>query len=240
MNEHNHTTSNSGRNGDEHAIGDKAMDLDVLIGRIIDGEASGAERQRFEELASNEVSLWRRLALRQQDMSMLVAHVGMTLDSAARVELPVHDRRGNLVVTGSVGQADRVASSAARWSWWTACAGWAAVIALAAMWGISERLGSGRLTGQGVKMQAVSETPEQHLREYLHAPFVLGEMPPTLLNVEDLPDGRCAVSYLRRIVEVSYFNSPSDIAPFLDEEGNLTSAPHELSPSTQPAAKPKD
>jgi hypothetical protein len=127
-----------------------------------------------------------------------------------------------------------VARPSPRWSWWAACAGWAAVLALAVTWGISQQLGGVQVDRRAMPadVRPVSIPPEEHLRQYLGAPFVLGEMTPTMLNVEELPDGRYAVSYLRRIVEVSYFDAPEDIP--LDEEGNLIDAPHALPPSTRP------
>jgi hypothetical protein len=229
MNDHNHT--NSTDSGSQ----DQGLDLDVLIGRIVDGEASDAERRRFEGIASGDGSLWRRLALRQQDMSMLVAHVEPALDAAESIELPAVGFERSAPVIGSISNAHSDATrTGPRWSWWAACAGWAAVVAIAATWGISQQLGGIQVDRQARQADArpVSIAPEEHLREYLGAPFVLGEMTPTLLNVETLSDGRYAVSYLRRIVEVSYFDAPEEIP--LDEEGNLIDAPHALPPSTRP------
>ena len=49
---------------------DDAVEADVLIGRIIDLEATAEDQQRFEQLAIADPSLWRALATRQQDMAV--------------------------------------------------------------------------------------------------------------------------------------------------------------------------
>src|SRR5688572_21853643 len=112
-------------------------ELDVLIGRIVDGEASPAQRQHFESLASVDSALWRRLALRQQDMAMLAVHVEPALNAAEKIELPVAAAGG---VAGPAADAstDPAAAplllSAAKGPWWMAVSGWAALIALATAW----------------------------------------------------------------------------------------------------------
>jgi len=215
MNRHNDSTLDDGR--------DEAANLDVLIGRIVDGEASVEERQRFEALAATDGALWRRLALRQQDMSMLAAHVEPTLNASEKIDLPLsaHAASG---IAGSIGP-HRYAN---RTSWWAAAAGWAAMIALAATWSLSAHLNSatGRAAAPAGAPVALKQPPEKLLGDYLRSPFVLGEMTPTMLTVDELPDGRLALSFLRRIVEVNYYDSAADL-PGWDAEGNLTVAPHE-------------
>ena len=203
---------------------DGTSETEVLLTRIVDGEAATTERERFERLAAVEPSLWRRLALKHQDASMLLAHVEPTLNAAERIELP-----------------DLDLSSANRTSWWMAASGWAALITLAITWAVSNQMRGGdhpATNGIPADTRGINSlAPEEHLQQYLRAPFVLGEMQPTLLQVEPLPDGRYAMSYVRRIVEVSMFDSPEDV-PASDEHGNLPSSPHASAQprsTTQPA-----
>jgi hypothetical protein len=213
----------------------EAPPLDVLIGRIIDGEATLVQRQRFEAMAADDPALWRMLALRQQDMSMLAAHVEPQLNAAEKIELPV----------GAIDQIESSAGGAGsrrlRVPWWIAISGWAAMIALAVVWSFSDqwlRPGDDMPGGMQASHEPEVLTPDEHLREYKQAPFVLNEMPPTLLQIDQLRDGRLAVSYLRRIVEVAYFDSPEEIP--LNADGNLPDSPEVLRQHAPPASQPRD
>lgn len=217
----------------EAADAAEAPDLDVMITRIVDGEASLALRQRFEALASDDASLWRRLALRQQDMTMLATHVEPMLNRAEKVDVPAAATNGPVLAlragTRPNGEVDGAAPS--RFSWLMAASGWAALIALAMAWGSAALRGRGESdAASGNLHQADAATsilpPEAHLQQYMQAPYVMGDMPPTLLQVDQLSDGRFAVSYLRRIVEVKYYDSATDIP--LDDEGNLSSSPRDI------------
>lgn len=222
--------------GDSSA--DVALELDVLIGRIVDGEASEHSRRRFETLAMRDADLWRRLALRQQDMAMLAVHVEPALNKAEAIELPVAgSETPAMVFPGGHGRPDRnvapatIGAGASRWPWWLAASGWAAVIALAGVWASSIWSGHANMRDGGANTlqtdaRLVSTTPEEHLQKYMQAPYVMGDMSPTLLQVDSLPDGRYAVSYLRRIVEVKYYDSPEQIP--LDADGNLTDSPRDV------------
>ncbi len=217
-----------------------ASDIDQLIGRIIDGEATIAQRQRFEGLAQQDVSLWKRLALRHQDMAMLATQVQPALDRADQTDLPTggvvepdlrlasasHAAGGDQIL-GTIAPSQRMGA------WWLAASGWAAVVALAITWsaGILPDPTASEGGPNVVGARSTVFTPEQNLDAYMQAPYVLGDMPPTLLNVDELPDGRLAVSYLRRIVEVQYFDSAADIP--LDEEGTL------LLPQKHAASNPR-
>ncbi len=96
---------------------DDVAEADVLIGRIIDLEATGEDQQRFEQLAAADPSLWRALATRQQDMAVLAERVTEETSSANGVELPVVSPRR-------------------RASWALAYTGWAAVLVIVAVWAI--------------------------------------------------------------------------------------------------------
>ena len=58
---------------------------------------------------------------------------------------------------------------------------------------------------------ASTVSPEEHYQSYLSAPYVLGDMNPEVLEVQEMSDGRVAVHFVRRIEEVA----------FLDPQGEL-------------------
>lgn len=219
--------SGSTRSPDNDRATAAAAESELLISRMIDGEEQAEDRRRFEALANTQPLLWRTLALRQQDMAALSAKVDKQLDALDRIELP-HE-----------------SSLTFRSPWLVAFLGWAAVIVIVSFWGLtalndhgSPPLRAGNPGSQSIATNRVipasSErggsisdvSPDALLQEYLRAPFVLGQMPPTLLDVTELSDGRKAVRILRRIEEVAYI--PSDAALPVDENGNLTKPPEEL------------
>lgn len=209
--------------GDEHRAPPPLAESDLLITRIIDGEDLPTDRARFEALADLDPVLWRRLALRQQDMALLSARVQEELISATGQELPVANLNDQTVVAGRI---------APMRSWFLALSGWAALIVVAATWSITvAHRGSDRDNNpafhQATNSNAAPDmSPDEHFREYRKAPFVVNELPPTLLQVETLPDGRQAMRVLRRIEEV-VFISPNAKLP-VDSDSSLTKPPADL------------
>ncbi|HEV8259386.1 MAG TPA: hypothetical protein VGQ19_01345 [Burkholderiales bacterium] len=202
-------------------------ETEILIGRLVDNQASDDDRRRFQSWADADPNLWRRLALRQQDMAALASHVEPHLRAADEIELPAS--AGPAVSRMTI----RVAS------WGLAISGWAAMVALALVWSAN----TGRPTGIQTPPRAVPTaanptelTPDEHLRLYEQAGFVIGEMPPTLLEVEQLRDGRKAVRYIRRIEEVLFLPPDQDVP--VDDSGNLTKPPSELRGDAPEAARP--
>ena len=184
---------------------DPADEADVLIGRLIDGEASTTDRLRFDDLAAGRPSLWRRLALRQEESVILTAAVAEATHAAARRELP----RRWLVPNGV--------------SWTLALSGWAAVIIVAVSWGVVA-LSNGDVNPTVIEARDIS--PEEHYRHYMSAPYVLGDMQPQVLEVEELSDGRVAVHFVRRIEEVAFLDPNRELP--VDDSGELTSDPTRL------------
>ncbi|MHC4427809.1 MAG: hypothetical protein ACYS0D_04300 [Planctomycetota bacterium] len=169
---------------------------EILMTRLVDREASGAERDRFERLADDDRSLWRDLALRQLDMGLLGDRVAQQTSEADKVELPAPPRRWvNLGVTLS---------------------GWAAVIVLGLVWALAtpgDRVEPGdsvrQVTGSPPDESASDPmTPEEHFLRYLQRDGVVGEWSPVLLVTEELPDGRVRLRYVRRIEEYLDIDDP--------------------------------
>lgn len=204
----NHSPSNSppGKSRPE-----EESELDVLINRVIDGEVSKADRRRFDDLAASDPDLWRRLALRQQDMALLADQVGEATVGALHTDLP---HRWLLP---------------RRLSWPLALAGWAAVLIIALSWSLSALVDRdlSPMRGAGpIPVQNGHLTAEEHLQRYLDAPYVLGDLQPTVLEVEPLSDGRVAVHFVRRIEEVAFLDPDRQLP--VDEDGELTKDPIRL------------
>ena len=193
-------------------------EIEILIGRLVDNQANDVDRREFESLAGSDPRLWRRLAMRQQDMATLSSQVEPHLRAADRIELPIESR-------AQVSKATiRIAS------WALAASGWAAMVALAFVWASNTRhsLSPGQNPTNAISAAAkpAELSPDDHLRLYEQAGFVIGEMPPTMLEVQVLPDGRKAVRYIRRIEEVLFLPPDQDVP--VDDSGNLTKPPSEL------------
>ena len=166
----------------------------TLIGRIMDHEATSEELDRFEQLAGDEAPLWRTLALRQLDMGLLGDRVREETDAAMRVEVaPVAGRR-NLAVTLS---------------------GWAAVLLVATWWAIIAGTGDGVARRRPPRLDPVAAiqaplTPDEHLRQYLAADFVIGELDPIVTETEPLANGQHRVYFMRRIEVYADRDAPPD------------------------------
>jgi hypothetical protein len=195
----------------DEAFFDHELEAEVLISRIIDGEASETDRARFELLATAEPDLWRQLALRQQDQTLLAEQVASATDAVDHVEL-----RRPWLMPG-------------RLTWVLSLSGWAALITVALSWGatalMNQQLNS-REHGPALEEASTLLSPEQHLLHYREAPYVVGDIEPEVLDVEPLSDGRVAVRFVRKFEEVAFLD-PSRALP-VDENGELTSDPLRL------------
>jgi anti-sigma factor RsiW len=203
---------NDRRRPDRNDAQDSDLHTDILISKLVDGEATDEERQRFDHLAAAEPTLWRLLALRQQDMSVLAEEVRNATATIERTDLP----------------QSRAWIVPARLSWPLVFSGWAAVIVLAVSWAVVSLAGA-RAPRAGIEASAPAAprmTAEEHLEAYLRAPYVLGDMQPVVMEVEELSDGRVAVHFVRRIEEVAFLDPSVDLP--VDEDGELTRDPRTL------------
>ena len=182
---------------------------ETLIGRIMDHEATPQELDRFERLAGPAAPLWRTLALRQLDMGLLGDRVRQETDAALRVEVAPDAPRRNLAVTLS---------------------GWAAVLLLASWWAIIAGTGDWAAERRPPRIDPVAGSaiqapldPDEHLRRYLAADFVRGELDPIVLETELLANGRHRVYFMRRIEVYADIDAPPDAV--LDDPARLRIPP---------------
>jgi hypothetical protein len=191
---------------------------DVLIGRIVDGEATPADREQFEQSAAANPSLWQTLAHRQQDMMVLSAKMDESTRFADHIDLPLTLAPG----------------AALRRPWLWAFSGWAALLVVGLFWGMSQRghVDRASVDGERVSLPPIEMTPDDHLREYLKAPFVTGQFPASLTYTQELSDGRLAMSFIRRIEETVIVNPDQYPSIDMDDNGNLQQDPSELRKSS--------
>ena len=220
------------------AAGDGAEpDVDRLIGRLVDGEASVADRERFDRLAALEPTLWKRLAETQGTDTLLAGQVELELAGVDQIELPQpHEAAGPAASDVAAGPAasDVAAGRTSSLAW----SGWAAAIVLAAVWIVSSSI---REPTRPLAENAISVGPtlsaEEHLQSYMRAPYVLGELDPMLLQADELSDGRIALRYLRRIEEVVFLDAEQPLPPAA-EDGTLGVSPPELREVSPPVEAP--
>lgn len=170
------------------------VDRDVLLSRVLDGEASPEDWQAFKALAATDPAVWHELAAAQQDLADLSLAVGAAVARADSVDLPIEQHLGDRL-TARVRQV-------VTWGGWLAAAG----VTLAALTGA---MGSAGGSGGGVQAAGFGaiSTPEDALRAYFEkgqqAGQVVGEVPErVVVRTEPMPNGAgFEVIYLRQIME---------------------------------------
>ncbi|MCA9277717.1 MAG: hypothetical protein H6815_02915 [Phycisphaeraceae bacterium] len=177
-------------------------DLDTLITRVIDAEASVEDWNLLRDLASVDQTVWQQLAESQMQHAQLQRSVEMMLDPVDRIEAPVemamHQRF-----------AARV-SNVTTWGGWLA----AAMIMLAFVvarnnWTNNTNFNSNpeHTAGIGPNFMPKFDSPEQALNKYIEMGkeqgVVLDQMPEQML-VATRPTAnntKVEVIYIRQIVE---------------------------------------
>lgn len=174
-----------------------ALDRDILISRIIDGEATPEDWAAFKALAAREPSVWRDLAECQQDhadLSIAVANAARLADS---IDLPVEEAR-------SV-QLSRRVRAALSWGGWAVAA--VAVLAFSTQRAADSQGTDASRAGLGFGPGVIPvSTPDQAYDAYLQLgreqERVVEEVPTRILiETRALRDGTFEVRYLRQILE---------------------------------------
>lgn len=101
-------------------------EIDVLISRIIDGEARRGDVARFDAIAADEPGAYRDLELARREADALGAQVGRLVSRADVVELPIAgytpERREVGARAGDTGDGFAFLFSMFRWTGWVAAA----------------------------------------------------------------------------------------------------------------------
>lgn len=164
---------------------------DVLIGRVVDAEATPADWGELEHLAKGDGSLWQRLAQAQRAHARLERAVEDEIAIAELVELPE--------------PPSVIASFRSRWQTW---GGWAAAAALALAW-----LGAGNgplafrpAGGPGGNTAGLAPSLDGMWQQYIDSgkqnDRVINEMPLQLVDSRELEGGRgYEMIYVRPVLE---------------------------------------
>ncbi|MDX9912682.1 MAG: hypothetical protein RBS39_12705 [Phycisphaerales bacterium] len=194
------------------------VDRDILISRVIDGEATPEDWTALRAMAERDASIWSDLVAAQQDHAELCAIVSRAADAAEHVDVPVLEH-----------MSERVALRTRRVGAWM---GWAAAAAIALTWaGMGgfltrpARVGADGADVAGVPGAGLVDalTPDQALAQYYKAGQaegrVLGELPErVVLEAVPTADGRVEVRFVRQIVERAIVHDLYRVGE--DEAGN--------------------
>ena len=205
---------------------------DVLIGRIIDGEATGQDWAEFRQIAGDDESVFNEIAELQDLRKRTIDIVEQAGDLAETIELPVH-----MHPKASPAHRLRVAGV---WG------GWAVAAMVAIAWTVGLRPGDpiflsnqeGHQAGLG---QGVINNASDALQKYLdlgkESGSVIGEMPSGIvLDKQPLADGSgYEVLYIRPIIERVVVRDVYQQVQ--NESGQLQIVPAKISPAL-PTASP--
>src|SRR5262245_20793344 len=171
--------------------------IDILITRAVDGQASQADWAALESLAQREPGVWRDLAMAQRDHQLLSAAVGRAVGVAGSVEVPSLSEAG-VEPPGARAMFLRT-RTVATWGGWAA----AAAVALAF---VANRAGQNQppqMAGAGPAITTAADALSRYLDQGKQEGTVIGEVPGrVLVDTSKAPDGNgYTVIYLRQIVE---------------------------------------
>lgn len=168
---------------------------DILINRVVDGEATPADWAELDVVAQRDPSIWARLAEAQRDHASLQRAVEDALTVAELVDLP-HPAAG----------LERAWNTRVRvWGGWLV----AAVVAVAWLGNIAQvralQNGAQRMPGATQTSGLASLPPDQLFQAYLDAGMqqgrVVGQMPMVMLETVPTDDGKAQITFVRPVVE---------------------------------------
>lgn len=184
-------------------------ETDVLIGRVLDGEATPSDLERFRALAADSADLWRDFSMMYRHHAALQRDVLDCVTTAESVLLPDD---GNEPVIEVLNPSRRSPGL-----WLAGVTGWAAAIALLLFW-----MTMGQ---QGVRQPAyrVLETSEI-ADDILSVEETGSDLAPVFLNVQQRPDGRVDVTVMERSIKKYVLDRLPEDA-LREEQGSLTPGP---------------
>lgn len=173
----------------------RETERDVLLSKVADGEAGGADWAAFRTLADADPVLWRDLAELQRDNTELSAAVGRVVMMADGVEAPADTQ-----IVARLGDRVRLVAT---WG------GWAAAALVAVAWVTGQAQQPARsVTPPGNSASLASFSPSEAYQAYLdrgkQSGLVVDEMPDKyVLDTRPVPgdSGRIEVFYVRQILE---------------------------------------
>lgn len=187
--------------------------VDILIGRVVDSEASDTDWSELEKHAVADPALWGRLARAQRAHARLADAVEDRLAIAELVDLPDPEPY-------RLPWVERMQ----RWS------GWALAAALCLAWLLSRQAplanpeGSARAGFGGAEPVFVSNTtPDQAWNNYVEtaqlADSFISELPPIVVSNTPLADGGQEIFFVRRSLERVTLTDVAHLRVSQDEQG---------------------
>lgn len=186
---------------------------DILIGRVVDGEAGPNDWTELEQLAARDDGVWRRLAQAQREQASLCAGLDEALDAADRVEIPHH-------------AVHAAHSFNLRWRAWS---GWAAAAAIALVWAtmqgvVSNTTNNGAQNAGLFNSLSSDEAFDQYLATGMQQGRVMGTLPTVMIDSRPTEDGEgIEFTIMRRVIEVKRVNGAYSLG--VDENGQVRLAP---------------
>ncbi|MEO1130174.1 MAG: hypothetical protein AAFX05_10785 [Planctomycetota bacterium] len=166
---------------------------DVVIGRIVDGEASPTDWRDLDALGESDPSVWRRLAEAQRVHARLEEAVEDSIAIAELIDLPAAPRRRNEVI-----------AVIGRLSGWAV----AAVLALSLLgpWRSAPPTSNTPNGTQAAGITLNSATPDQAWDQYINAGTqngrIVERMPDMMLQAVEIPGSDMREVYIiRQVVE---------------------------------------
>lgn len=168
---------------------------EILINRVVDGEATPADWTELDVVAQRDPSIWARLAEAQRAQASLQRAVEDALTAAELVDLPFQSER-----------LERAWDARIRiWGGWLVAAvllvAWAGNLASVRALNRSSEAASGAPTLAGLS----GLSPDQILQAYKQTGMedgrVVGEMPMVMLETVPTADGRAQITFVRPLVE---------------------------------------
>lgn len=182
---------------------------DVLIGRVVDGEASTTDWDSLETVARTDPAVWERLGRAQRTHARLEREVEDAIAVAELIDVP----SGRELAIGGFHTRLR------QWG------GWAAAAVIGVAWlGVAGITGSRSPGNLGGFTTAKELTPDELLTQYMDKGQaegrVMGEMAPVFVNARDLGENKGKeVYFVRPIIERTFVTDVGVLSIQRDEHG---------------------
>jgi hypothetical protein len=208
---------------------------DILIGRVVDGEATPSDWGELEHMSKADAALWQRLAQSQRAHARLERAVEDEIAVAELVELPE--------------PVSVIASFRSRWQLW---GGWAVAAGLALAWlgagsgptmfrPNAQPAPNGGSNATFVPTGSLDDLLNQYVTKGRESDRVVNVMPLQLLKTNQLEQGKgTEVFFVRPIIERMIVTDFRPMSVLVDEAGQarkvMGSQPIRVEDLTRPAS----
>jgi hypothetical protein len=197
---------------------------DVLIGRVVDGEASAADWAALESIAQSDAGVWERVGRAHRVHARLEREIEDAIAIAELIEAP----------------SPKVVAGHAMTLRMRQYGGWAAAAAVALAWVAVRNPGGvgpgAQVAGIGPVSAAplsVEEAYDQYINRGIAQNRVIGELQPVLVETRDLGEGNGReVIFMRQILERQPVTEVSVMSVQMDEHGTMRAVPVPVARST--------